>query len=111
MSAAADVAEDASVDAVYVWRWVQMNSLWNTHPNADMRSEKAFFSKFGNGNIVRAMLVIGSSVQYTKDTHHDWIEKHWGGDWYDHVHLLNTTGGVNERPFQTDHNADYDHLC
>jgi hypothetical protein len=87
MSAAADVAEDASVDAVYVWRWVQMNSLWNTHPNADMRSEKAFFSKFGNGNIVRVMLVIGSSVQYTKDTHHDWIEKHWGGDWYDHVPL------------------------
>jgi hypothetical protein len=85
MSAAADVAEDASVDAAYVWRWVQMNSLWNTHPSADMRSEKAFFSKFGNGNIVRLMLVIGSSVQYTKDTHHDWIEKHWGGDWYDHV--------------------------
>jgi hypothetical protein len=87
MSAAADVAEDASVDAVYVWRWVQMNSLWNTHPNADMRSEQAFFSQFGNGNIVRVMFVIGSSVQYTKDTHHDWIEKHWGGDWYDHIPL------------------------
>lgn len=85
MSAAADVAEDASVDAVYVWRWVQMNSLWNSHPNASVRSEKAFFSKFGNNNIIRVMLTLGSSVQYTRDTHHDWIEKHWGGGWYDHI--------------------------
>jgi hypothetical protein len=85
MSAAADTAEDVSVDAAYVWRWVQLNSLWNTHPDPDMRSEMAFFSSFGNGNIIRIMIVIGTSVQLTKRAHHAWIEKHWGEAWYDQI--------------------------
>ncbi|KAG9557796.1 hypothetical protein KCU71_g10647, partial [Aureobasidium melanogenum] len=87
MSAAADVAEDASVDAAYVWRWVQMNSLWDKHPNPEMRSQDAFFSRFGNSNILQLMITLGSSIQYTQVTHNDWIEKHWGGDWYDHIPL------------------------
>ena len=82
------MAKDTSVDTVYIQRQVQINSLQNTHLNANIRSKKAFFLKFGNGNIVRVMLVIGSLVQYTKATYYNWIKKHQGRDQYNYVPLL-----------------------
>jgi hypothetical protein len=85
LAAAADHAESASVQAAYIWRWVKINNLWDTHPDPNLRTEQAFIESVPNHKVVKVMVVVGTSAQWSKDTHQQSIAEKWGDDWFDSI--------------------------
>ena len=85
LAAAADRAESASVQAAYIWRWVKINNLWDTHPDPNLRSEQAFIDSVANHKVVKVMVVVGTSAQWSKENHRQSIAEKWGDDWLDTI--------------------------
>jgi hypothetical protein len=85
LAAAADHAESASVQAAYIWRWVKINNLWDTHPDPNLRNEQAFIESVPNHKVVKVMVVVGTSAQWSKDAHQQSIAEKWGDDWFDNI--------------------------
>lgn len=81
----ADQTEQISFDSALVWRYVQLNSLWDTHINPGLRSAEAFLNSLDQNALVRINIVVGTSTDNAKRGSLTLIEKHWGLDWYDKI--------------------------
>ena len=85
---AVDKTERISVEAAYLWRWVQLKSLWSTHPDPALRNERAFAEKIDGGSgVARIMLVIGTSTEHVRRVAVSKINAAWGPDWFDKIPL------------------------
>lgn len=68
-----------------VWRYVQDNKLWLTHPHENLRSRQAFFENLNECWAVRVSMTQGTCTQSDRDGQIHKIDARWGPGWYERV--------------------------
>lgn len=81
----ADKTEHISFDTALVWRYVELNTLWNTHMNPDLRSADAFLNSLDQNALVRINIVVGTSTDSAKRGSLAIIDGHWGPGWFEKI--------------------------
>ena len=81
----ADETEETAQKTVFVWRYIQLNEIWQTHENPKIRSLKAFLDNLDQDDIVMANAVIGTTTQNNKRQSLLAIHRAWGPDWVDSI--------------------------
>ncbi|VAZ81181.1 hypothetical protein LAUMK7_05736 [Mycobacterium kansasii] len=79
----ADETEETALTTVFVWRYIQLNEIWNTHANPKLRSMQAFLRSLEQDDIVMANIVVGTTTQNNKRRNILAIHNAWGAGWFD----------------------------
>jgi hypothetical protein len=81
----ADSTEQAALISALVYRYIQAHSLWKGHPDPKVTSAETFLDSLDNSDYVKANIVIGSSVDLSKQRSLKIIDEAWGSDWFDKI--------------------------
>lgn len=74
--------EETASDALFVYRYIQAHSLWNDHPDPNVRSADDLLRCLNGRDYIRANLAIGTSARALKRKRVLLIDTAWGHGWF-----------------------------
>ena len=78
--------EDIATETLYVWRYIQLNEMWKTHENPNIRSSfKAFIKSLDQEDLLMTLLMMGTIIQSNKRQSILAIYASWGLNWFDSI--------------------------
>ena len=80
-----DYTENAYLIMAQLWHYAEKRQLWNTHPNPELRSAKAFLGSLTHGETIAVGIAVGTSTDAAKRGSIGVIERVWGADWYSQI--------------------------
>ena len=75
-----DYTENAHLIMAQLWHYAEKRQLWNTHPNPELRSAKAFLGSLTHGETIAVGIAVGTSTDAAKRGSIGVIERVWGAD-------------------------------
>lgn len=80
-----DYTENAHLIMAQLWHYAEKRQLWNTHPNPDLRTRKAFLGSLTHGDTIAVGVAVGTSTDAAKRGSIGVIERVWGANWFQDI--------------------------
>jgi len=77
--------ENTATGTLYVWRYIQLNEMWKTPGNPEIRSIEAFAKSVHQEDLLALLLMMGMIIKSNKRESVIAIYQSWGGNWFNSI--------------------------